>query len=94
MNFKGSGHVIIINWSKKAQSAIEEILLFAPESDIVLIDELNRHPVEHLEQVHFVSGDPAADDVLMRANIMEAKSAIVLRTPELMNRLSWTASRC
>lgn len=77
LNFKGSGHVIIINWSKKAQSAIEEILLFAPESDIVLIDELNRHPVEHLEQVHFVSGDPAADDVLMRANIMEAKSAIV-----------------
>lgn len=58
-------------------SAIDEILSYSPQSEIVVIDDSSRHPVEHLEQVHFVSGDPASDDVLMRANILEAKSAIV-----------------
>lgn len=77
LNYRGKDHVIIINWSKKAQSAIDEILSYDSAPGIVVIDESGRHPVEHLEQVHFVSGDPASDDTLSRANIHEAKAAII-----------------
>ncbi|MDO3409958.1 ion channel [Saccharibacillus sp. CPCC 101409] len=75
--FEGKEHVIIVNWGKKAQSAVEEILNHAPKTQIVLIDESNRHPLEQLEQVHFISGDPASDAVLRKANIEACRAAIV-----------------
>lgn len=77
LNFHGEEHVLLINWSKKAQSAVDEILCYSPKSQIVIIDESNQHPLEHLHQVHFVSGDPAADDILEKANISKARAAII-----------------
>lgn len=77
LSFQGQGHVIIINWSKKAKSAIDEILCYEPNAQIVLIDESQKHPLEHMEQVHFVSGDPSADDVLTKAGIANCRAAIV-----------------
>jgi voltage-gated potassium channel len=40
LNFRGSDHVVIINWSKKAKSAIDEILSFSPKSQIVVIERM------------------------------------------------------
>ncbi|WP_410512798.1 ion channel [Paenibacillus sp. BR2-3] len=77
LSFRGKEHVILINWNKKTQSAVDEILSYSPKCHIVVIDESNRHPLEQMEQVHFISGDPSADDVLGKANIQEAKAAIV-----------------
>ncbi|MGG6311443.1 potassium channel family protein [Paenibacillus macerans] len=77
LSFRGENQIVLINWSKKAQSAVEEILSYSPKSHIVLIDEMDRHPLEHMHQVHFVSGDPAADDVLQKAGIDRAKAAII-----------------
>ncbi|GGN94202.1 potassium channel protein [Saccharibacillus kuerlensis] len=77
LNFQGKNHVVIVNWSRKAKSAIEEILCYDPRAHIVLIDDSVRHPLEHMEQVHFVSGDPAADDVLNKASIANCRAAIV-----------------
>lgn len=75
--FRGDNHIILINWSKKAQAAVEEILNFSPSAQIVIIDESNRHPLEHMHQVHFISGDPSSDEVLAKANLAEARAAIV-----------------
>ena len=77
LKFEGSQHIVIINWGKKARSAIEEILESEPKTHIVLIDESNRHPLEHLVQVHFVSGDPAADPILAKASIATCRAAII-----------------
>jgi len=77
LTFKGEGHIIIVNWGKKAQTAIEEILEESPKTTIVLIDETNRHPLEHLVQVHFVSGDPASDQTLQKASIATCRAAII-----------------
>ncbi|GGF93360.1 hypothetical protein GCM10010912_42900 [Paenibacillus albidus] len=77
LSFRGKDHVILINWSKKAQSAVDEILVFSPESQIVIIDDSGRHPLEHMEQVHFVSGDASNDEVLLKANLNDARAAIV-----------------
>ncbi|MBE6070218.1 MAG: ion transporter [Clostridium lundense] len=77
LNFRGEDQIILINWSKKAHSAVEEILCYSPKCRIVIIDEMDRHPLESMHQVHFVSGDPASDEILMKAGIDKAKAAII-----------------
>lgn len=77
LNFRGENHVILMNWSKKAQSAVDEILCYSPKCHIVIIDEIGQHPLEHMDQVHFISGDASSDEILLKANIHEAKAAII-----------------
>ncbi len=77
LSFRGRNHVILINWSKKTQAAVEEILCYLPDCQIVIIDETGRHPLEQMDQVHFISGDASSDEILLKANILEAKAAIV-----------------
>lgn len=77
LKYQGKGHVIVINWSKKAQYAVEEILSYSPAPDIVIVDESDRHPMGSHGSVHFVSGDPSSDAVLENAGIREARAAII-----------------
>lgn len=77
LQFRGKDHVLLINWSKKAQAAVDEVLCYSPKCHIVIIDESGRHPLEHMEQVHFVSGDASSDEILLKANIHEARAAII-----------------
>lgn len=77
LSYTGENHIVIINWSKKAQTAVEEILSHHPETQIVIVDESGRHPLESMHQVHFVSGDPSEDEILTKAGIHKAKSAII-----------------
>ncbi|CAM3484507.1 potassium channel family protein [Paenibacillus lupini] len=77
LNFHGKDHIIIINWSKKAQYAIEEILSFSPSSHIVIIDESDKHPILDRHEIHFISGDPSSEEILEKAMIREAKAVII-----------------
>ncbi|GKU76281.1 potassium channel family protein [Paenibacillus sp. L3-i20] len=77
LSFQGENHIIIINWSKKAQIAVEEILSHKSKTSIVIIDESGRHPMEHQKEVHFISGDPSEDEVLSKAMIEKARAAII-----------------
>ncbi|WP_379138924.1 potassium channel family protein [Paenibacillus sp. sgz500958] len=77
LSFRSRDHVILINWNKKAQAAVDEILCYSPKCHIVILDESGRHPLEEMEQVHFISGDPSSDSILVKANIQEARAAIV-----------------
>ncbi|MNB72385.1 Voltage-gated potassium channel Kch [compost metagenome] len=77
LSYVGRNHVILINWSKKAQSAVEEILSYNPDCHIVIIDESGQHPLEQLRQVHFISGDPSSDEILDKAGIARARAAII-----------------
>lgn len=77
LSFHGHHHVVLINWSRKTQAAVDEILCYDPKCRIVIIDESGRHPLEAAEQVHFISGDASSDDILRKANIESARAAIV-----------------
>lgn len=77
LSFRGKDHVILINWSKKTQSAVDEVLCYSSKCHIVIIDESGRHPLEHMDQVHFISGDASSDEILLKANIHEARAAII-----------------
>ncbi|OKP99669.1 ion transporter [Paenibacillus sp. P46E] len=77
LSFHGKDHVVLINWNRKTQAAADEILCYSPDCRIVIIDESGQHPLQHLEHVHFISGDPSSDDILQKANIHGARAAIV-----------------
>ena len=77
LSFHGQNHVVLINWSRKTQAAVDEILCYAPKCRIVIIDETGQHPLEQMEQVHFISGDASSDDILLKAGIQSARAAIV-----------------
>lgn len=77
LDFRGRDHVILINWGKKACSALDEIMSYLPDGQIVIIDESDRHPAADLDHVHFVSGDPTSDEVLVKAGLKGARAAII-----------------
>ncbi|WP_404458999.1 ion channel [Oceanobacillus kapialis] len=70
-------HIILINWTKKARITLEEILRTFQDVRIVIIDESEeKAPLLH-EQVEFVKGNPANQDVLMQANLLKSKSVMI-----------------
>ncbi|CQR58867.1 potassium channel family protein [Paenibacillus riograndensis] len=77
LSFHGKDHVVLINWNRKTQAAVDEILCYTPDCRIVIIDESGQHPLQQMEHVHFISGDPSSDDILLKAGIEGAKAAIV-----------------
>ncbi|WP_341864911.1 ion channel [Paenibacillus helianthi] len=77
LSFHGKDHVVLINWNRKTQAAVDEILCYSRDCRIVIIDESGQHPLRHLEHVHFISGDPSSDDILQKANIYGARAAII-----------------
>ncbi|MCI3923058.1 ion channel [Paenibacillus sp. TRM 82003] len=76
LKYQGSGHVLLIGWSRRAESAMEELLHGDPALDVVIIDELERSPVDR-DRVYFISGDPSAESTLEMASLEGARAAIV-----------------
>ncbi len=87
-DFKGSGHIVVVNFPsvEKVSRIIDEIRAesaLGEDVEIVLIDDvLAELPQElALRKVHFVRGNPTQDATLRRANIDRAQRAIVLARP-------------
>ncbi len=76
LQYKGKQHYVIIDWSKQAEIAIHEILKSDQTAEIVLIDNLDKTPIEDV-RVHYVRGNPAHAEVLEQANLVEAKSVFI-----------------
>lgn len=74
--YRGKQHYVIIGWSDKAKTTIEEILLSRIDTEVVLIDRLEKSPYFH-NQFHYVQGDPTEFSTLERANVLEAESVII-----------------
>ncbi|AFC32810.1 potassium channel protein [Paenibacillus mucilaginosus 3016] len=86
--YKKKGHLIFIGWGRKVETAVEEILSSYEDAEIVLIDHsLNRTPVSD-ERVHFIRGDAASEEVLMKANLLEAGSVAIFSDERLEDALS------
>jgi voltage-gated potassium channel len=79
-------HIIICGWNENGEKVIDGILLqFKGGSPkIVLVNELDREEVESIQykyedhNIRFVRGNFVKEDVLARANLVGARSAIVL----------------
>ncbi|MFC4557580.1 potassium channel family protein [Virgibacillus kekensis] len=78
MEYTNEGHVIIIGWSKKAETAVNEILASTETVDIIIIDNLPKTPIDlGEERVHYIQGDTTEEDTYEKANISAADSVII-----------------
>ncbi|SET14280.1 voltage-gated potassium channel [Oceanobacillus limi] len=77
LSYRGENHFVLIGWSKKAQKTLDEILINEDnQSDIVLIDQLDKIPVEH-ENLYYLYGDPTKRETLEKANVLKSNSVTI-----------------
>lgn len=72
---KMDNHIIICGYGRNGQQAVQELI--AHKQSFVIVE--NQHDVimEHLgEDIRFVEGDATNDDILIKANIKNAKALI------------------
>lgn len=79
-------HVVICGWNENAEKVIESLLtqMSGTPPKIVLVNELDREEVQSIQyrykdhDIGFVRGNFVKEDVLARANLVQARAAIVL----------------
>ncbi|MCM3674383.1 ion channel [Peribacillus simplex] len=76
MKYTGKNHIILIGWSDKSKSALQEIFKSDETIDIVIIDNLEKAPMME-ERLFYVRGDATDEETLLRANLPRAKGVII-----------------
>ncbi|GAE29784.1 potassium channel family protein [Halalkalibacter hemicellulosilyticus] len=87
MGFKGTDHIVMINWSQKTSDTIQTIIGLKQNIDIVLIDQLSEAPIVH-KNVHFIQGDATKFNTLDRANILQARSISIFAADNCLNKMT------
>ncbi|WP_232824102.1 MULTISPECIES: TrkA family potassium uptake protein [Paraliobacillus] len=86
ITFKGENHIIFIGWNERTRQLLEMMHKHHKKEEFVLIDHsLNQLPYKD-HNLHFIHGDPTADEVLQMANVQAAKYAIVTADPAKKER--------
>lgn len=76
LRYQGEQHFVIIDWSKNAELAIQEILNTDTSTEVVLIDTLEKTPIVH-NRVHYIRGNPTHMETLEMANMGKARSVFI-----------------
>lgn len=73
-------HIMICNWNEHGKPIVDQLLSneIDDSSNIVVVAELEESPYDDDARVEFVQGNPAKDEILEKAGIDTAKTAIVL----------------
>ncbi len=70
---KQNNHVVVLGYNDASESAIQEL---KNRYDITLIDDvIDINPF--MGEIHFIKGNPKKEDVLMKANVGNAKYVII-----------------
>lgn len=76
LEYNREGHIVIIDWSYKAEHAVKELLKKDKKQEVVVIDTLDK--LEHVNgHVHYVKGEPSKRAVLEMANISKARAVFI-----------------
>ncbi|UOR11846.1 potassium channel family protein [Halobacillus amylolyticus] len=81
VRFKGESHIVLLGWNERTRQLIDMMRKDNIEDKIVLIDETMNQLYQELSNVHFVKGDPTSEDTLEKANVCEARMAVVTANP-------------
>jgi voltage-gated potassium channel len=74
--YTGENHIVIIDWSHKAENAVKAILKKNKNQEVVVIDTIDK--LEHVNgNVHYVKGEASSCEVLERANIAKARAVLI-----------------
>ncbi|WP_100010196.1 potassium channel family protein [Lentibacillus sediminis] len=78
MDYTNEQHIIIIGWGNKTKSAVKEILKSDDTTEVVILDNLPKSPIDiGLDRVSYIQGDATDEATLQKANISKAKSVII-----------------
>jgi voltage-gated potassium channel len=79
IEYTGRGHILIVGHTSETTGIIEQILSDEQrkQGDIVLLANLDRHPLPDEAQVHFVKGKPDTKQALKKANASQADQIII-----------------
>jgi len=86
LRYTGERHFVLIDWSKHAELAIQEIWRSDPEAEIVLIAQLAKSPVSD-ERIHYIQGNPVLKETLDNANLAKARSVFLFADDTTENQL-------
>ncbi|WP_404446564.1 potassium channel family protein [Sutcliffiella horikoshii] len=75
LSSKKMNHFIFVGWTEKTRRTMEEILEDNPNAPIVLIDLKTTKPCDL--EIDYVCGDASEDEVLLKANVLEARSVTI-----------------
>ncbi|QHJ70085.1 potassium channel family protein [Planococcus halotolerans] len=84
--YKGKNHIVIIDWSHKAENAIAEILKQDEQTEIVVIDRLEKAKEVH-PRIHYVKGNATHGDVLRQANVQQAKAVLIFADDRIEDQM-------
>ena len=84
--YEGKHHIVIIDWSHKAEHAVKEIMVKAQKTETVVIDILEKLPFVN-GRVHYIKGEASKVEVLKKANIQHAKSILIFADDRIQNQL-------
>lgn len=75
------GHIVIVGWNERTREILHQVAERQQLISFVIIDEtLPALPIAD-KNVHFIKGNPSHDSVLQKANITEAKMAVITADP-------------
>lgn len=77
--YKGNGHILLVGATDETEQLINEIQndeTYA-DQDVVLVDDVSRHPFLDMDNVFFVKGRPDTLFALNKANIKNAKRIVI-----------------
>lgn len=80
INFKD--HIAIIGWNDKSSIILNELVQDNPDKKIVIVAEREKLTFNH-KNAYFVHGDPTKDETLLKANIPNAHTVIVVADENL-----------
>jgi len=73
-----TGHYLVCGWNGRAEQVVNELLhRLHGVASVVVVADLEQTPVRH-RSLRFVRGDATDERVLRRANVEEAKAALIL----------------
>ncbi|HBN45304.1 MAG TPA: ion channel [Candidatus Marinimicrobia bacterium] len=85
-NVNVKDHIILCGWNRNADKIIDSIQYLSEgrRKDLVLINDLDEEEIARLKtryrniRLHFVAGDFTSEQILQRANLEEAETAMIV----------------
>ncbi|MCK5542589.1 MAG: ion transporter [Desulfobacterales bacterium] len=77
--FTGENHIVLIGSTDETKQLVEQILIDEnrDQRDIVIVADIERHPMPDREDVFFIKGSPELKDTLNMANLKLADRVII-----------------
>lgn len=84
--YTGSNHIVIIDWSHKAENAVRHILKKDNKQEIVVIDNIEK--LEYVNgNVHYIKGEATSERVLQKANIEKARAVLIFADDRIHSQM-------